>query len=187
MARLLAHTWITPVQVTWASAVLLAAGAVLFGLGLYLVGALLTLAGAITDCADGDLARLTGRESRTGALLDSVLDRWTDSAAILALGFSDPDNLGIVASWALVVSLLTSYTRARAQSLGVDVPDGIGGRDSRLLLLVVGGVTGWVLLGLVGVAILGTATSIHRLVLAGKALTRMDNADRSGRGRRSGL
>ncbi len=178
MARLLSHTPVTPVQVTWASAALLTAGAVLFGLGMYVAGALLTLAGAVTDCADGDLARLTGRVSRTGALLDSVLDRWTDSAAILAIGLSDADRLGGVAGFALVASLLTSYTRARAQSLGVDAPDGIGGRDTRLLMIVVAALVGEMFWGLVAVAAVGALTSVQRLIVAGKALTRLDNSER---------
>lgn len=176
-ARALAHTSVTPIQVTWASAVLslIAAGA--FSRAAYTAGAVLALAGVIADCIDGDLARITGRTSRWGAFLDSVLDRWIDSSLVLGLWWSAPGRLGTVAALALVGSLLTSYTRARAQSLGVDCPDGIGGRDSRLLVLVVGPFLGFVFPSLALVAVLGWFTSVHRLVLAGRALRTLDREE----------
>lgn len=179
IAAALAGTSITPVQVTWFSAAVTLAGAVAFGFGALIAGALLTFLGIIMDCADGDLARLTSRTSRSGAFLDSVLDRWTDAALILGLGFSDIDNLAPVAALALVASLLTSYTRARAQSLGTDCPEGIGGRDARILVLIVAALSGQVLAGLIAVAAIGTITSIHRTVAAAKALERQDRAVRA--------
>lgn len=133
---MLARTQVTPIQVTWGSAGLALAGATAFGFGSYILGAGLAFVSVITDCIDGDLARMTGRTSRSGAFLDSVLDRWTDAALILGLGYSDLNSFGAVAGLALVGSMVTSYTRARAQSLGTDCPDGIGGRDSRLLILI---------------------------------------------------
>jgi archaetidylinositol phosphate synthase len=178
LASAIARTPITPVQVTWGSAALTFAGAVAFGFQAYVLGAALTLAGVITDCVDGDLARLTGRSSQWGAFLDSVLDRWTDAALILGLGFSDPDGYGAVAGLALVGSLLTSYTRARSQSLGVDCPDGVGGRDTRVLILVCAGLSGFILSGLVAVAVVGGMTSVHRMAVAGRELRRLDKAKR---------
>lgn len=181
MAGALAGTAVTPVQVTWVSAVIALTGAVAFAWGAYVVGAALTFVGVITDCVDGDLARLTGRTSKTGAFLDSVLDRWTDAALILGLGFSDPDRLAPVAGLALVASLLTSYTRARAQSLGTDCPEGIGGRDARILVLIVAALAGQVLVGLIVVAVLGAVTSVHRTVVAARSLHRLDRAHTDAR------
>lgn len=178
LARAIAGTAVTPAQVTWTGVVLLAAGAVLFGFGHYLPGGVLTLVGAVIDCVDGDLARITGRSSRSGAFLDSVLDRWTDSAAVLGLALSDPEHLGAIGALALAASLVTPYTRARALSLGVDTPDGVGGRDARLLVLGGTAIAGFVFWGLVAVAALGVLTSIHRLVLAERMLSRLDRAER---------
>jgi phosphatidylglycerophosphate synthase len=173
-AALLAPTFVTPIQITWVGALLAVAGAVAFGMGSYVLGAVLTLVGEITDCVDGDLARITGRTSRWGAFLDSVLDRWTDAGLILGLGFSDMDALGVAAGFALTASFLTSYTRARAQSLGVDCPDGIGGRDSRILVLVIAALLNLVLAGLITIIALGVITSIHRMIVAGREMERLE-------------
>jgi phosphatidylglycerophosphate synthase len=173
-AALLAPTFVTPIQITWASALLFVAGAIAFTTGSYVLGAVLTLVGEITDCVDGDLARITGRTSRWGAFLDSVLDRWTDACLILGLGYSDMDTLGGAAGLALVASFLTSYTRARAQSLGVDCPDGIGGRDTRILVLVLAALLDVVLAGLITITILGFVTSIHRMIVAGREMERLE-------------
>jgi phosphatidylglycerophosphate synthase len=174
VATLLAPTFVTPIQVTWASALLFLGGAVAFGAGSYVLGAVIILVGEITDCVDGDLARITGRTSRWGAFLDSVLDRWTDAALILGLGYSDMDALGGAAGFALVASFLVSYTRARAQSLGVDCPDGIGGRDARILVLVIAALLNLVLAGLITIIALGVITSIHRMVVAGREMERLE-------------
>lgn len=174
VATVLARTSATPMQVTWVSAVVMGAGAVAFARGAYVMGALLTVAGVIADCADGDLARISGRTSRAGAFLDSVLDRWTDAAIILGLALSDQVRFGAVAGIALVAALLTSYTRARAQSLGVDCPDGVGGRDARILTLVLAALFGFVYWGLLLVAVLGIVTSIHRTIKATGALRELD-------------
>lgn len=173
LAALLAITPISPLSVTWIAAGIALAGAGLLAAGLYIPGALLTFVSVIADCADGDLARATRRSSNVGAFLDSVLDRWTDAALILGLAYSDLDSYGAIAGLALTGSLLTSYTRARAQSLGVDCPDGIGARDSRILILVLAALIGIIWWGLLIVAITGFATSIQRGLIAARQLQRV--------------
>lgn len=179
-ASLLARTPVTPIQVTWFSAALAFAAATAFGFGSYPLGAGLAFLSIITDCIDGDLARLTGQTSRWGAFLDSVLDRWMDAALILGLGYSDLASYGAVASLALVGSMLTSYTRARAHSLGADCPDGIGGRDTRMLVLILCALFELISVGLVVVAVLGFITSVHRMAVAGRALSALDRRDQEG-------
>jgi CDP-diacylglycerol---glycerol-3-phosphate 3-phosphatidyltransferase len=166
VASVLASTGISPLAVTWISAGLALAGAILLGMGQYVLGALLTFVAVIGDCADGDLARATGRSSKAGAFLDSVLDRWTDAALILGLMYSNIEEFGGIGAIALTASLLTSYTRARAQSLGVDCPEGLGGRDSRILILVVAALTGYIWWGLLIVAAVGLVTSVQRAIIA---------------------
>ena len=178
IATVVAKTRITPVQVTWVSALLALAGAAAFAVDAYVAGAFLTLAGVITDCVDGDLARITGRSSTFGAFLDSVLDRATDGAMILGLAISNPDHYGVVAGFALLGSVLTSYVRARAQSLGADCPEGIGGRDVRILILVVAAFTGYIYGGLLAVAIAGGITSLHRAINAGRHLRAQERIGR---------
>lgn len=177
VATWLAATWVTPIQVSWLSAGFAAAGGVAFALRSFPLGVLLVLVGQVTDCVDGDLARITGRTSRSGAYLDSVLDRWTDAALIIGLGFSNLDRYGAAAAFALVGASLTSYTRARAQSLGTDCPDGIATRDARLLILMVAPLVGVIQAGLWLVAGLGAITSIHRMWWSMRAFNEADHPE----------
>ena len=174
VVALLARTSISPLTVTWLAAALALLGAALLAGRFYAAGALVTLAAVIADCADGDLARAKGLTSAVGAFLDSVLDRWTDAALILGLVYSDIESFGAVGGPALTASLLTSYTRARAQSLGVDCPEGIGGRDSRILILVIAALVGAIWWGLMIVAVAGFVTSVQRAVLATRRLAEKD-------------
>jgi phosphatidylglycerophosphate synthase len=172
IAGLLARTPVGPTEVSIGSALLCLAGAVAFARSAYVLGVILTFAGSITDCVDGDLARLTGRTSPRGALLDSVLDRWTDAALIIGLALSDLDRYGAAALLALTGSFLTSYSRARAQSLGIDSPDGIGTRDVRMFILMVAALVDAISFGLIAVAVLGALTSIQRTAQAFHGLDR---------------
>jgi phosphatidylglycerophosphate synthase len=179
LAGWLARTPVTPIQVSWLSAVFAGAGGLAFSVRAYTLGVVLVLVGQVTDCIDGDLARITGQTSRSGAYLDSVLDRWTDAALIIGLAGSDLDRYGAAAAFALVGAFLTSYTRARAQSLGTDCPDGIATRDARLLILMVAPLLARINEGLWLVAILGLITSIHRMWWAMRALGRFDLSERA--------
>ncbi len=58
---------------------------------------------------------------------------------------------------------MTSYTRTKAQAVGTDCEVGIAGRDARMLILVVTGVTGYIAIGLWSVAVLGLITAVHRM------------------------
>jgi phosphatidylglycerophosphate synthase len=177
IAGLLARTPVGPTEVSIGSALLSLAGAAAFARSAYVLGVVLTLAGSITDCVDGDLARLTGKMSRRGALLDSVLDRWTDAALIIGLALSDLDRYGAAALLALTGSFLTSYARARAHSLGIDCPDGIGTRDVRMLILMAAALFDAITLGLIVVAVLGAMTSVQRTA---QALRWLGEADAGG-------
>jgi archaetidylinositol phosphate synthase len=170
LAARLARTHVTPNQVTLLSALVTGAGGVAFFFQAYTLGVVLALVGQIADCADGDMARLQGRTSPAGAFLDSVLDRWTDAALILGLAFSDLELYGGPAALALAGSFLVSYTRARAQSVGVDCPDGVATRDARMLIIMASALLGWIGPGLLLLAGLGALTSVTRTVWAMRAL-----------------
>lgn len=176
-ASLLARTAVRPNHVTWVSAGVAFTAAAAFGFSSYRLGAGLAFLSLIVDCIDGDLARLNGQTSRWGAFLDSVLDRWMDAALILGLAVSDFSSYGAVASLALIASMLTSYTRARAQSLGADCPDGIGGRDTRMFVLIFCALFELISAGLVVIAVLGFITSVYRMVVASRALRALDGRE----------
>lgn len=163
VAGVLKRTPITPTHVTYVSAALSFGGGVAFGFDAYLLGALLTLLGSITDCVDGDLARITGRSSKAGAYLDHVFDRWTDAALIVGLTASSLEDFALVGIAALVGTFMTSYARTKSQAVGTDADVGIGGRDARMLILVVGAALGFAFAALCVVAVLGFITAVHRM------------------------
>ena len=164
MASILARTRVTPNQVTYAGSALSFGGGIAFATRRYKLGAGLTLLGSLTDCVDGDLARMSGRTSRAGSYLDHVFDRWTDAALIIGLTFSDLSYLAPLGFGALVGSFMTSYTRTKAQALGTDCQVGIGSRDTRMLILVAAGIMERPAVGLVAVGALGLATAVQRMV-----------------------
>ncbi|HEX6276605.1 MAG TPA: CDP-alcohol phosphatidyltransferase family protein [Polyangiaceae bacterium] len=102
-------------------------------------GWLFIVAGAL-DFLDGRVARSTGRTSPTGAALDSILDRYVESALIVGLAWYYRDSWVLVACLlALTGSLLVPYVRARGESLGVRMADvGFMQRPERVLLLGIG-------------------------------------------------
>ncbi|MBW3580467.1 MAG: CDP-alcohol phosphatidyltransferase family protein [Actinobacteria bacterium] len=163
-ASVLAGTPVSPNQVTYASAALSFGGGAAFAMRAFVPGAILTLMGSFADCLDGDLARITDRATRSGSYLDHVFDRWTDAALVVGLTFSDLSVLAPVGFAALVGTFMTSYTRTKAQALGTDCQVGIGGRDTRMLILVVAGLFGRASIGLRVVAVLGLATAVQRML-----------------------
>ncbi|MDQ4144796.1 MAG: CDP-alcohol phosphatidyltransferase family protein [Actinomycetota bacterium] len=170
VAAVLAKTRITPTHVTYVSALLSFGGGAAFALRAYVLGAVLTLLGSITDCVDGDLARVSGRSSKSGSYLDHVLDRWTDSALIIGLTFSDLPEFAGVGIFALVGTFMTSYARTKAQAVGTDCQVGLASRDARMLILVIAGLSGFIFQGLAVVAVLGLATALYRMLWTIKRL-----------------
>ncbi len=162
-ASILAKTPVTPNQVTYISAGLSFGGGVSFARRAFVPGAVLTLLGSVTDCVDGDLARMTGRASKSGSYLDHVFDRWTDAALVVGLTFSDRDTLTPIGIAALVGTFMTSYTRTNAQALGTDCQVGLGGRDTRMLILVLAGLFRRPDIGLALVALFGLTTAVQRM------------------------
>jgi len=104
-------------------------------------GWLILLSGAV-DVLDGRIARAQGLASRSGAFLDSTLDRFAEVGAFagLAVFYRDSVALTIVVVLAMGGSLLVSYTRARGESLGVVCKAGIMQRAERILLVGLGGI-----------------------------------------------
>lgn len=99
-------------------------------------GAFLLLSGFF-DIVDGTVARVTGKSSKKGAFLDSSSDKIAETiifAGIAIGGLAEP----VWCLIALALSLLVSYTRARAESLGVELRGiGIGERAERLLIVAI--------------------------------------------------
>jgi phosphatidylglycerophosphate synthase len=125
--KLVAVSWLRPWMVTMVSAGLGMLAGLLFALGWGFLAGLTAASSQILDGVDGQLARLTGRVSRAGAFMDSVVDRYTDGALVIGLvvylarvpAFDKLWALLALGTFALIGSNLISYSSARAESLGI--------------------------------------------------------------------
>jgi CDP-diacylglycerol---glycerol-3-phosphate 3-phosphatidyltransferase len=139
VARLLLRLGVSPDAVTLVGTIGVVTGALwFFPEGRLLAGVLFITAFVFSDLVDGTMARLSGRTSLFGAFLDSTLDRIGDGAIFpgLALYFAGPgdDRLYLWLSLVcLVMGAVTSYARARAESLGFTANVGIAERADRLV------------------------------------------------------
>ncbi len=133
---------ISPNALTLAGFIGVCAIAMVIAAGYEAAGGILLIIAAAFDAVDGTLARTTGRATKFGAFLDSTLDRWAEGvlfiAIILRAGQRGDPLTAVLAAAALLGSLLVSYARARAQSLGADIKDGWFSRFERMLVLIVG-------------------------------------------------
>src|SRR5690606_17349854 len=107
-----------------------------------LTGVLVITAFVFSDLIDGAMARKSGTTSSWGAFLDSTLDRMGDAAVFagLVLYFAGPGESYLylcVTLYCLVMGIVTSYSRARAESLGMDARGGIAERADRLVAILV--------------------------------------------------
>ena len=183
VARLLLKLKVTPDGITWfGCGVTVLISIAFLAQGKFLIGAVLFGAFSLIDLLDGTMARMSGTAGTWGAFLDSTLDRISDAAVICALIYfyvnSDGENsqLAVVAGViSLVMSLMTSYARAKAESLDAKCTVGIAERAERNLIL-------WIALTISGLfsdvmpyaltllAILSTITVIQRMVFVRKQL-----------------
>lgn len=136
--------------------------------GAFLSGGLILAAGGALDFCDGSVARVRGTASRFGAFLDSVTDRVSDAlvfSAFVWFFFAEGDEVtAAVALAAYAGGGLTSYIRAKAESLGLDCKVGLLERAERLILLCAGLILGLVEPMLWAVAVLSVVTVVQRLV-----------------------
>jgi len=125
----------------------------------------------ILDCVDGDLARISNRTSARGAYLDRLLDRFVDFALIFSI--SAYSGLWIEGFFALFATFSVSMTRLMAEKEGLDCRIGIAGRDTRILIIMLGLLFsdfGGIRASLWLIIILGFLTTIQRVMLALRSL-----------------
>ena len=188
-ARFLLRAGVGPDAVTLVGTIGVVAGALAFyPRGELFWGTIVITAFVFSDMIDGLMARMSGRSSKWGAFLDSTLDRIGDAAVFggLALWFltGDPEELpwwlgdgeaagyvlGCLALYDLVMGSMTSYAKARAESLGMTANVGIAERADRLVsVLVAAGLSGlgvpYVLeLVLAVLAVASTVTVVQRML-----------------------
>lgn len=135
-------------------------------------GALLLIAG-LCDFFDGALARASGMVTPFGAFLDSVIDRYSDIVIVLAivvLFVQIPHTRGaLVAMAGLVGTVMVSYTKARAASIGVECTIGFMERPERMICLIVGALGDVLEPALWVLAIFANLTALQRIVFTWRA------------------
>lgn len=148
LAKWLHQLGITPNALTYSGFILTAVTALFLANGYFVWGGLLLLLAAFFDMLDGAVARFTEQMSTFGAFLDSTLDRYSESVTFLALAFFYSRQTSTRTELVLIIvilvgSLMVSYTKARAEALQVECKAGILQRPERVVLLIVGLLSGW--------------------------------------------
>jgi CDP-diacylglycerol--glycerol-3-phosphate 3-phosphatidyltransferase/CDP-diacylglycerol--inositol 3-phosphatidyltransferase len=143
LGNLLLRMGVSPNTVTLVGTLGVVAGAVIFfPQGLLLVGVLVISAFVFSDMLDGYMARTSGQVTKFGAFWDSTLDRIGDAAifgglAMYYAGPGDNDWFAALAIYCLSMGSVTSYARARAESLGMQAKVGIAERADRLVAILI--------------------------------------------------
>jgi CDP-diacylglycerol---glycerol-3-phosphate 3-phosphatidyltransferase len=168
LARVLSAIRIRPDALTVAGWILSLGAATLFALGyMKTAGAMMLFAG-LFDALDGAVARESNRMSSYGAFLDSTLDRLSESAIFVGIVFFYASSArpyeALLAGVAMTFSLMTSYTRARAEGLGFECEVGLLERAGRVVILSLFSLTGFLIAGVGFVAIGALVTTAQRIL-----------------------
>ncbi len=181
---------VSPNTITAASLLACIGVGVTAGLGHLAAAVWLFTAAGLLDILDGRIARITNRQTRSGALLDSVSDRWGELVALGGYAWYLRESPWLLAALlATGTSMMVSYTRARGEGLGLDLRGGIMQRAERVILVCIGTtVAAWVaanpnnagaavtVLG-VTMAVCGAAsaaTAFNRWLVAFRLLSKQD-------------
>ncbi len=183
----LARNNVNPNVITTVGTLLTVAAGIVYGSGHIMTAGWLMSATAFFDVVDGEVARRTGRSTVFGAFYDSTLDRIADGALMAGLTVFYATNpvhhnvyMMVVCLLAIIGTFVVSYTRARAESLGIDAKVGVMQRPERIVLLsapqALFGLfwNGWVLMGII-VLLTVTAwiTAVQRIAFVRRATQHM--------------
>ncbi len=133
---------LTPNAISMTGLLLNLLAAVLVTQGLYVLAGLSFIVGSVMDTLDGRYSRMSGKGSPFGAFLDSTLDRMEEGVVLAAVASQfaqEGDSLAVAAVVIAVLgSLMVSYTRARAEALGVECKVGLATRPVRVVIISLG-------------------------------------------------
>jgi CDP-diacylglycerol--glycerol-3-phosphate 3-phosphatidyltransferase len=133
---------LTPNAISLTGFVLNVVAAILVWQTYFVLGGIAFIVGSVCDTLDGRYSRMSGKGTPFGAFLDSTLDRAEEGIVLTAVAvyFASQNMQFAVAAVvvAVMASLLVSYTRARAEALGVECKVGIASRAVRVVILAIG-------------------------------------------------
>jgi CDP-diacylglycerol--glycerol-3-phosphate 3-phosphatidyltransferase len=168
LARLLSAMRVRPDSITAAGWALSVGAATLFALGYTKTAGAVMLFAGLFDTLDGAVARESNQMSTFGAFLDSTLDRLSESAIFVGVIFffaaSGRPYEALLAGTAMTFSLMTSYTRARAEGLGLECQVGLLERAGRVVILSLFSLTGFLIFGVALVAVGALVTTTQRIL-----------------------
>jgi len=135
----LKRTGITADHITLLGVAISIGAAIAIGAGALRAGLALLILTALPDLLDGAVAKASGTASKRGAFFDSVADRFTDAMLLGGVAWylatSHPGRIAVLPLAVLGASMLISYERAKAESLGFDAKGGLMERAERMILL----------------------------------------------------
>jgi CDP-diacylglycerol--glycerol-3-phosphate 3-phosphatidyltransferase len=173
LARALLRAHVRPNHLTMVGLVVSILAAWALAHGQLRGGAVLLALAGLFDFFDGSLARLANSVSAFGAFLDSVADRYSDLVVLLGVVLyyhRAADTIGVFLTMgALVGTIMTSYTKARAQSIGVPCEIGLIERPERLIVLIAGATFNALTPAMVALALLTNLTALQRILYMRRA------------------
>ena len=171
IGKIFASTGISPNVWTAVGLIFAFISSLVYGISLefsLILGGILLLISGFFDIVDGQVARYTNRISKSGGFLDSIFDKIAEVAiffGILLGGYTEP----YLVILAISLSLLVSYTRAKADTLGIKLQGiGIGERAERLLVIAIVGMLGFMEAAIIIVIIIAAITLVQRIVVLAK-------------------
>ncbi len=168
IATAVARTGLTPNTLTVLGFALSIFGGWVIARGAFVAGGVLVLVGGAFDALDGSVARVTGGASAFGAFFDSTLDRLSEAVLYFGLLLFFAGQPGsreeiAVTYLAIVGSLMVSYTRARAEGLGIECEVGLFTRFERVVVLALGLLLTQVRVALWVLVVGSFLTAFHRM------------------------
>lgn len=167
LARTLLRWSVRPNQLTLFGLFASVGAAIGFARGRLRLAALFLILAGLLDILDGSLARCSGRVTPFGGFLDSVIDRYSDLAVLLGLvvyflRLEAFDGIALTLA-TLVGTIMVSYSRAKAESIGATCEVGLMERGERIILLIIGAVFHLLSPALWLLAILTNLTALQRI------------------------
>jgi CDP-diacylglycerol---glycerol-3-phosphate 3-phosphatidyltransferase len=180
IVRMLALSRIHPNFLTFFGLVINAYAAVLLSQGQFRWAGVVVIGAGIFDMVDGRVARATSQVTRFGGFFDSVIDRYSDLALFMGLlvYYANAHRFFYIVLTAIVMtgSVMTSYTRARAENIIPGCKVGFMERPERIVLIIIGALFERMAPMLWVLAVLSNITVIHRMIYTWQEARRLEDA-----------
>ncbi|MDD1710155.1 MAG: CDP-alcohol phosphatidyltransferase family protein [Methanoregulaceae archaeon] len=187
IATVFCRAGITPNQISLLSLFAGVLCAVCYCYQMFILGSLLLFVSAVLDLVDGSVARRTERETRFGAVFDWIADKYVDALVILGIGISGiailtrfldlpPVSDSAIVAVAIIGSLMNTFIKPVVYAetgykdrIGGKIEDpleGVGffGRPETILVLIIGGVTGFIWVSVILIALCTNLSALQRII-----------------------